>query len=377
MSLSENLFPNLVHLHWHNHPETDFHHITSFLSRKILHIAFTYSSASHLSVLSTLPHKCPALTSVVIRGSGLPFPASVCVFLGGLPCLQRLEIPALEVASLEQIGRLESLKWLVLYNLPLQLPISAIHGPLFLNLHDLSLESVTFETTTQFFGICTDATLRPVTVPVSLVSLDLGPKGSPISQTIRQNIRSYVINTATLRILFCFGNLTNVRIQSPGFDLDDATILEMAHSWPRLLALKLVTHQSIIKPRVTLQGLRFLARHCSHLESLHMTFDASTIPDTADSAEGHISQTSLVFLHVADSPIVAPLPVARFLSGIFPSLTSISVSVSVSVSGLLFGPASDSDDISPFQSQWKDVQSHIPLMLAVREEGRIWAQQSS
>ncbi|KAJ7343800.1 hypothetical protein DFH08DRAFT_961944 [Mycena albidolilacea] len=191
--------------------------------------------------------------------------------------------------------------------------------------------------------------------------------------TIRENKNSYVIASATLRILFCFEILTDVNIQSVAFDLDDATVLEMARSWPQLRKLQLIAFVPITQLRTTLQSLLSIARHCTHLNSLHMTFDASAIP-ALESNVAHISQTSLAFIHVAYSPILTPLPVARFISGIFPSLTSISTA---------HDDGDDEDDEQElarqmiFHARWKEVGSHIPMILAIREEGRAWAQSSS
>jgi hypothetical protein len=271
-------------------------------------------------------------------GPGVP--GSVFVFLDRLPRLERLRMHVLDAATLEQIGRLDGLKSLHQCSLPLPpLPIP-IHSRLFSDVHELNGDNVTVEQKTQFFNLYVETAFTSITITYavtsvingfyssltcrrshrSLVALDLNT--ADLTPSFHENPTSYSPYPATLRLLFCFTNLTKLSISCALFDLDDNTLSEMAHAWLHLQTLRLAGH-AIFESRVTLRGLRFLARYYPYLESLHMTFDASTIPPLENSAEPHISQTSLILLNVAHSTIFSPPPVARFLSGIFPHLRYI------------------------------------------------------
>ncbi|KAJ7495567.1 hypothetical protein FB451DRAFT_1550925 [Mycena latifolia] len=81
----------------------------------------------------------------------------------------------------------------------------------------------------------------------------------------------YRIHGATLRILFCFGNMVFVELhQCSGFDLDDTDIFDMASAWPRLEFLSLTgnTDDWLKEPRITVQGfLRTLDVLCSPIQT--------------------------------------------------------------------------------------------------------------
>ncbi|KAJ7444293.1 hypothetical protein FB451DRAFT_1376451 [Mycena latifolia] len=53
----------------------------------------------------------------------------------------------------------------------------------------------------------------------------------------------YIFATPALSTLYCFANLTGINIHSLlGFDLDDATVEQMARTWPRIQTLELESH---------------------------------------------------------------------------------------------------------------------------------------
>jgi hypothetical protein len=63
-----------------------------------------------------------------------------------------------------------------------------------------------------------------------------------------------------------------------------------------------------------------LARHCPDLTSLTIVIDATVVDHVLDMP---ISNTRLDVLHLGDSLIEDPTPVAAFMFSIFPYLTSI------------------------------------------------------
>ncbi|KAJ7682014.1 hypothetical protein DFH06DRAFT_285474 [Mycena polygramma] len=147
-----------------------------------------------------------------------------------------------------------------------------------------------------------------------------------------------------LRSLFCFGKLTNVTIRMiSGFDIDDATLCDLACAWPYLRELSLAskTGASSPPPRATLHGLQALAQHCPELHTLAVTFDATDVPRDS---EVQITQRKLVSLDVGASLITTPIPVAQLLAGTFVNLRDIT---------------------HDFHRQWAEV---IKLLQGIREE---------
>ncbi|KAJ7488355.1 hypothetical protein FB451DRAFT_1025451 [Mycena latifolia] len=132
------------------------------------------------------------------------------------------------------------------------------------------------------------------------------------------------MRSSTLQILCCFTNIRSLRIGVPlAFELDDATVLDIARAWPRLEDLELNSFCPLIKSQVTIQGLCAFAQHCPRLAILRISFDASAVPNLEINARTFVPQHSLHTLYPSSSPITAPLPVAKFLSTIFPNLRSI------------------------------------------------------
>lgn len=80
------------------------------------------------------------------------------------PHLESLYISGHDIATLKHIGGLDTLTSLELSALLQGLSSSAIHSPLFANLHRVELDSVVVEETTHFFKMCVDASLRSVMV---------------------------------------------------------------------------------------------------------------------------------------------------------------------------------------------------------------------
>jgi hypothetical protein len=95
------------------------------------------------------------------------------------------------------------------------------------------------------------------------------------------------------------------------------------------------------------------------LESLAMGLDASEVPKMMDnSVYRRVVQHNLSAWEIADSRILSPLPVARFLSGIFPKLTSI-----------------ETDIGTGDEEMWGEVEDFLPSCHEMREEERYWLQQ--
>ncbi|RDB14878.1 hypothetical protein Hypma_016419 [Hypsizygus marmoreus] len=132
-----------------------------------------------------------------------------------------------------------------------------------------------------------------------------------------------MIVTEHLRPLLHFSHITNIDLYSRyGFDLDDTLLRDLAKAWPRLqyLSIKGGPPQGRI-PRVTIASLRILARHCKHLQTITMAFDARLVPPPK--ASQRVFSTRLFILDVIGSSISNAVKVAAFLSDVFPRLASV------------------------------------------------------
>ncbi|KAF7378159.1 hypothetical protein MSAN_00240400 [Mycena sanguinolenta] len=180
---------------------------------------------------------------------------------------------------------------------------------------------------------------------------------------------TFAIHGTQLRSLFHFQFLTFVELSAPaGFDLDNATVADMALAWPHLQTLELrASNYTHVKPRVTLGGLLPLAQYCLKLRSLHMSFDASTVPEwetlkTSAKKKKRVRQDQFQKLHVAQSPVEKSLAVAAFLSSVFPKLNSITTDLDQN-------PAHNSNAL---RKNWKAVELVIPVLRNVRAEEKYW-----
>jgi hypothetical protein len=185
-----------------------------------------------------------------------------------------------------------------------------------------------------------------------------------------EQILTYSVGGDILQPLLSFSNLHKLDLRHPvGFDIDNATILDMARSWPQLKILNLVACTTRHMPsRVTLEGLYTFAEHCPQLTGLTLTFDATLPPCTAPSDQPRHSQQRLEYLNVEGSPVGAPAPVAEFLFFIFPNLWVIRTEqrcfadgawkpVSAMFKDLRDGAVSDSGKLL-FNPIWQDHSDH-------------------
>ncbi|KAJ7488374.1 hypothetical protein FB451DRAFT_1529686 [Mycena latifolia] len=171
---------------------------------------------------------------------------------------------------------------------------------MFSQLENLQLASTTVTPLFRFFSFIRDAPLVSTTLTVpgsatesemhdlhrglaaaashtSLASLAL--RGSYNRGSVSEH-NGRLMRSSTLRILCCFANIRSLRIGVPlAFELDDATVLDIARAWPRLEDLELNSFCTSIKSQVTIQGLCSFAQHCPRLAILRMSFGASTVPN--------------------------------------------------------------------------------------------------
>ncbi|KAJ7798876.1 hypothetical protein B0H14DRAFT_2388426, partial [Mycena olivaceomarginata] len=158
-----------------------------------------------------------------------------------------------------------------------------------------------------------------------------------------------------LRPLLAFLHLTSVTLCAPaGFDLNDATVGDMARAWPRIKSLHLyASDYAHILSNVTLGALVLLARHCPELSGLSLTLDATAPVPDLETENKRLRQWRLDSLGVSLSPIAAPLAVAVFLSSVFPELKWVR-----------------GDDMQ--YKSWAEVGKALPALRKARAEEEHW-----
>ncbi|KAJ7469084.1 hypothetical protein FB451DRAFT_1091817 [Mycena latifolia] len=374
------VFPNLTRLYWgpRSGGDVDFQYIRLFLSTPLrsIDISSTVSSSS-LSLLAALPLKCRALQSVSIRIEFVHWATQSCLseFVQALLVVEDLRMYLPDLAALQHVGRLATLRTLEIPTLPPALS-SALPAErnLFRNLRYLTIGTIQLEraamsllrmcaTTSFHFLALTFA--HPPTAETAYVFYSVLAQCRNSHFSLRELMLAYTepeeedLGTAlgymfappALSVLYCFGNLTGINICSLfGFDLDDAAVEQMARAWPRIQTLELEESHSPAHQRATIGCLRALGRHCPHLESLHMTFDASVVPPhpppdpPASAAAPH---DRLRYLYVAHSRIAHPERVAQFIASIFTDVKHLAT--------YRVGIAGDAAEIARRQ-RWKEAE---------------------
>ncbi|KAJ7740640.1 hypothetical protein B0H16DRAFT_1464863 [Mycena metata] len=186
-------------------------------------------------------------------------------------------------------------------------------------------------------------------------------------QTRPADTASYVLSADAMRPLLAFKRLYTITYQiSPGLDVDDAFLEEMASSWPLMAVLEFGTevHVNVAgRPRATLQCLIPFARCCRHLSNLGVRINASHVPEFTQVPGRRITHP-LEALYVGTSPINAMEPaVAAFISNLFPEIEY-----------LFFTYSGDPvpPPFSAYQSSWNRVLAMIPVFTSVRKEEEIF-----
>ncbi|KAJ7495550.1 hypothetical protein FB451DRAFT_1478478 [Mycena latifolia] len=297
-------------------------------------------------IVPTLAVKCPSLTCVGIsmdKSYDARTLKVVSDFVRSLARIQDLAVTNIDQDAFKRLGGLASLKVLELEDPKVPwmpaLPIDGATSPqhMYSSLTDLYFgDSTTVDQITAVINIISNAQLKrlefellddagpsdaigrlysALTTHCSHVSLqDISMRGAWPSGSASMD--QYRIHGATLRTLFCFGNMVSVELhQCSGFDLDDADIFDMARAWPRLEFLALIGYLAL-KPRVTVQGLYAFAQQCPNLDYLAIMVDATVV--VPEPRVGSVSQDTLRTLSVSRSPIQVPNAVVAFLSAIFP-----------------------------------------------------------
>ncbi|KAJ7453767.1 hypothetical protein FB451DRAFT_1280753 [Mycena latifolia] len=372
-------FPNLRSLTWTMWTH-DFLSIRTFLTLNLTRLAFLCDPTSlNLSLLSSLADACPGLKKVSItfmRSSGLA-QHSASMFICSSRCLTSVRMGTPTVRAITHLGELATLSSWKLVSVPetlvTMMPTPSAMFPALRLLHiaravlrrPLASLSVAVSipspvtTTEDFYNTLAVSSFHSSLT--SLVLVHLEDHGAPTEFG--------VITSRSLRSLFCFANISSIDISSPlGFDLDDSLVEELAGAWPCIESLRLHAVRKDIQPRATLKSLQYLAQSCPRLRLLDMSIDATFVP-APHSHGSRVIHENLLFLKAEHSPISSSLPVARFLSGIFPNLQSIETDRDYEDNEDAEEVAENGEAIA-FHQLWAEVVQQIPEFLWARQEER-------
>ncbi|KAJ7267788.1 hypothetical protein C8J57DRAFT_1325852 [Mycena rebaudengoi] len=397
--LHPRLFPHLQRLHW-GHSDNDFRYIHLFLGPGITELSFTVSCTPAISFLTTAALRYSALKTVAIRSNlsavSVAETKAVSVFLRSLTCVETLSVDSIDEAGLQHICRLPTVTVLRLGILPTLSAFNA--GPdirALAVLRRLYLARAEIGVTTRFLAWCKEMPLKSLVL--EFITFLTGQETQNLFDAVSASVLHsslteinvvngyedrnpahfphHLVHSHSIRPLFSFTNLTSVLIVTAvGIDLDNATVSTLARAWPRLEHLEISSfyqYSPAARPRATLECLRSFASWCPCLTKLSMTLDGTAIP-SLESGSSRVVHSALVYLHVEHSPISTPLSVARFLSGIFTVLKEIRSSTDDNDSDFEDELTEQSEAIR--HNLWKEVESLLPELLAIREEERILAQ---
>ncbi|KAJ7045267.1 hypothetical protein C8F04DRAFT_1174231 [Mycena alexandri] len=338
----------------------------------------TFKTITQLSLLPALTVKCPLLTHVEIhQGVGPDIDPSPVIssFICGLDHVVSLEVARLDQKAHDHLSGLPRLKTLILTTPKIDASTTPPHIA-----RTLSPDShpCTISRSTPQPRNPSSLSSRPYPIPhwnhLPSATSTRPPTPRPeahVTEAGHGQPEPPAVTIKTFRPLFHFTNLTSVELRPPtGIDVADEDVLALAEAWPHLEHLFLRTRSAAHPPRATLRSLLHLAEHCGKLATLELIVDASTVPAIERSEhKARILHYALRHWTVgAPSLISSPIQVARFLSGIFPALDSISV----------YSDNYDEDDDgsdTDMHSCWDEVGTVLPICHEMREEERFWIHQ--
>ncbi|KAJ7076974.1 hypothetical protein B0H15DRAFT_892890 [Mycena belliarum] len=383
------LFPNLTALHLHCSLKAfEFSVINIFISPKLSELTFyARSSLNILSSLSTLASVCRGLTHLKLDFTphGTEVDHCMSLFICSLPCIQVITLDGIDAAGLVHLGRLSTLTSLTVASLPSTLPATSMSNPMFVHLQHLDVTVDELGLATQFLLMCSGLPLKSLAVLFTSLTSDIEIETfyhavharcshtTLHSLTIKnpdESNKGSLMSGSVLRILSPFRNLTSLNVLAAvGFDLNDAMIVTLAAMWPRMETFVLESAVFVIEPELTLQCLESLAQCWPNLKRLQIEFNATQTPVPRVGAR-HPVQRQLVSIDVGYSTVASPVRVARFLSGIFPNLDSITTARE----GDDNDNEDDEDEVEAFEiahhKRWKEVEAFIPEFVVAREEER-------
>ncbi|KAJ7037557.1 hypothetical protein C8F04DRAFT_1393501 [Mycena alexandri] len=341
------LFPNLRYLRWTIDYPNSLSLVPLLLAPGITAITLgTFISTQDLTLLATLAARCPALMKVSIfedTREQLDGSKAVSSFVCGLSHIQVLSLGNLDQPAFMHLANVHSLRELDLIASPRLTQITD-EGPKFVALRHLAVSSTPAKAVLAL--ICA----LSYSSPLQSLEIDLKPRPSALLleqlyAALKQHLPPSLLQDVTITTeslsrpglqipgipfttighLLYFPNLRTITLQDDfGVDISDDALCSMARAWPGLESLSLcAAHLPQRALRPTLFSLLYLAEHCPKLMTLDLAEDASTVPLVDEQRYRKTLQHKLCSWSVAGSLSSSPLPVARFLSGLFTQLDSI------------------------------------------------------
>ena len=339
------------------------------------------SCAPHIGVMSDIIHGFQDLTSFLVPGIPLDF--ETILRLGNLRNLNTLDVYPPDSINQDDYQSLvstltgaqayfPSLRMLYLQNCFLfscTFVLGLVSSPV---LHDFSLK------VSAGFGIDCDPE------DVAKLCAELGRHPSLTSIVIGIDCMSdgRCLDRATFEPLLRLSNLRTMMLDfDHGVRIDNAFLADMARAWPKLCELGFCTDQPHWHPRVhnpaaTLLGLVLFAL-CPNLRVLGIPLNAdmSRIPPKRleRSLFGSAPRSPVYHLDVGLSVVRDPVPVAGFLSNLFPSLFEVFTAWRDHMEDELSDLEDDIGSLEEIKAGWSEVEEMVAVFGWVRMQEQRWA----
>ncbi|KAJ7048884.1 hypothetical protein C8F01DRAFT_1070070 [Mycena amicta] len=292
--------------------------------------------------------------------------------------LQSLSVPGVDSDTLQHLGTLVGLSCLHLNALPHDFIRTHHMGATFLALKELGISEADVPSVIRFLPLLANSPLQELTIvpTCDATTAQITQLYAAVATTISASSLRYIsldafedgdstwgVSRDVFLCLRSFPALTSICLRPPGgLDVDDSTVVMLVRACPLLETLRLEQHDSTTL--LTLAVLIPIARHCPALRSLELTLDASAIPSSHPTSptEERVVQDCLAEMDIGYSRIVKEFPVARFLSGLFPSLREVYTS---------WGSENTAES-TEMNSRWKEVEKLLPELRDIREEEKSW-----
>ncbi|KAJ7062594.1 hypothetical protein C8F01DRAFT_1368361 [Mycena amicta] len=309
--------------------------------------------------------------------------AGDCTAISALACrlrrLQSLNVPVVDSDTLQHLATLVGLSSLHLNALPPDLLRQMHHTePTFLTLKEFSISEAHLPSVIRFLPLLANSPLQELTLTPTgdattaqitqlyaavATTISASSLGSICLDPSEDGDSTWEVSRDVFSCLLSFPALTCISLRSPGgLDIDDSTVVMLVRACPLLERLYLEQPNSTTL--LTLAVLIPIARHCSALRNLELTLDTSAIPSShpPSPTEERVVQDRLIQLDIGYSHLVKEFPVARFISGLFPSLRQVCTSWA----------SYDTAESTEMVSRWKEVEKLLPELREIREEEKLW-----
>ncbi|KII86214.1 hypothetical protein PLICRDRAFT_177793 [Plicaturopsis crispa FD-325 SS-3] len=336
--------------------------------------------SERISVLSSLPTACPALTSLtVLNGSPQDKPLVVAAIsrdIGIWNRLVQLRVPGLTSPAMGVASALPFLQSLDLERLELA-DMQDVPKPSFSSLRSLKLVVPSLSIGTAFFSLLPLAQLLRTVEVLTLERLTpselcrsffeaLGKHSSPLSLKHISVTRAMGLGSipsddqvidviAILTPLLPFHRLEHLCVNLHSkLAFDDATVRKMAASWPHLRILDLLpTLTRHLRSSHGISAVAFtdLVTSCTELQELSITVDLASASSIVNSGGG-ASNTNLCILRVGQSRVSDIAGAATFLSAVCPELRYIRAQQD---------PGKD----------WEEVTKHVITFASARRKAKL------